>query len=123
MPEPLSIADLTSGSWRDMTFAPFRDGIEMCTIAEGTPQVALLRYEPGAVRAAVRALRAPAPRHRHSGMETVLVLDGSQSDENGHYPTGSLVLNPEGSVHTVRSDEGCVVLIQWTKPVEFLEGD
>ncbi|MGR3367894.1 MAG: cupin domain-containing protein [Sagittula sp.] len=113
MPEPLSIADLTSGSWRDMTFAPFRDGIEMCTIAEGTPQVALLRYEPGAA----------APRHRHSGMETVLVLDGSQSDENGHYPTGSLVLNPEGSVHTVRSDEGCVVLIQWTKPVEFLEGD
>jgi anti-sigma factor ChrR (cupin superfamily) len=53
-------------------------------------------------------------------METILVLEGSQSDELGHYPAGSLVANPEGSVHSVTSEEGCVVLIQWTRPVEIL---
>jgi anti-sigma factor ChrR (cupin superfamily) len=51
------------------------------------------------------------------------VLAGSQDDENGHYPAGTLVMNPEGSTHSVTSGEGCVVLIQWTRPVEFLEGD
>jgi len=31
------------------------------------------------------------------------------------------VVNPEGSVHSVRSEEGCVVLIQWERPVRILE--
>ncbi len=96
-----------------MAFSPFRDGIEICVLQPGKPQVALLRYQPG----------ADAPRHRHAGLETVLVLDGSQSDENGHYPVGSFVVNPAGTEHSVRSDEGCVVLIQWTEPVIFLEGE
>jgi len=33
------------------------------------------------------------------------------------------VLNPEGTVHSVRSEEGCVVLIQWDRPVEILEDE
>ena len=111
--DPVIVTGLLKGGWRDMAFAPFRPGIEVCTIHAGPPHVALLRYAPG----------AGAPRHRHAGLETILVLDGSQSDENGHYDTGSLVLNPEGSIHSVRSDEGCVVLIEWTRPVEFLEGE
>jgi hypothetical protein len=35
-------------------------------------------------------------------------------------PQGALVLNPEGTSHIVWSEDGCVVLIQWTLPVEFL---
>ncbi len=73
--------------------------------------MALLRYAPG----------ASVPRHRHAGLETVIVLDGEQSDERGSYPAGSLVLNAEGSAHSVRSEGGCVVLIQWQRPVELLE--
>jgi anti-sigma factor ChrR (cupin superfamily) len=31
-----------------------------------------------------------------------------------------LIANPEGTTHSVSSEEGCVVLIQWTKPVKIL---
>jgi len=110
MPEPFSIAGLMAGGWRDLPFAPFREGIEMCVLVEGEPALALLRYAPGG--------RAPA--HRHMGMETILVLEGAQCDERGRYPAGSLAVNPEGSVHSVWSEEGCVVLIQWDRPVAFL---
>lgn len=114
---------LMLGAWQEQVFQPFRDGIEICTLHDGTPplssqtdtaddqpSIALLRYQPG----------AQVPRHRHPGIETILVLAGSQSDESGCYETGSLVINPVGSVHSVWSNDGCVVLIQWDKPVQFV---
>ncbi len=113
MSEPLAFAALMSGGWADCAFGPFREGVEICLLRDTDPQVALLRYRPG----------ARVPRHRHRGLETILVLDGAQSDERGTYAAGTLVLNPEGSVHSVWSDPGCVVLIQWERPVELLEAD
>lgn len=107
------IPGLLAEGWRSMDFAPFREGVEICWIKKGEPGVALLRYAPGA--------RVPA--HRHTGLETILVLDGSQSDERGTYAAGSLVLNAEGSAHSVWSEEGCVVLIQWERNVRFIDGD
>ena len=61
---------------------------------------------------------APAPLGRS---ETILVLDGSQCDENGTYAAGTMVLNPEGSIHSGWSRDGCVILIQWERPVRILE--
>jgi len=49
-----------------------------------------------------------------------VVLDGSQSDAQGTYAKGSVVINRPGTAHEVWSDEGCVVLIQWDRPVEIL---
>lgn len=111
MPEPLSIAALLPEGWASMRFEPFSEGVEICRLWSGGPDVALLRYCKGA---SVR-------QHRHAGLETILVLSGSQSDERGRYPAGSMIFNPEGSVHRVWSEEGCTVLIQWERPVEFLE--
>ena len=74
------------------------------------PSVALLRYEPG----------ASVPAHRHAGFELIYVLEGAQSDERGRYEAGTLVVNPEGDAHSVSSDVGCLVLIVWQRPVEFL---
>lgn len=110
-PAPLHLAGLVGGGWRAMEFAPFREGVEISEVITGEPAVALLRYQPG----------ASVPRHLHMGLETILVLQGTQSDERGDYPTGSLILNPEGTAHSVWSTEGCVVLIQWQRPVRFLE--
>lgn len=110
MKEPLALAGLVSGGWRDCVFEPFREGVEICHLVQGEPGVALLRYQPGAA----------VPRHRHTGLETIVVLEGSQSDERGRYETGAVVLNPAGSVHSVWSEDGCVVLIQWDRPVEFV---
>ncbi len=111
MVSPVVISDLLNGSWENMEFTPFNDGIDVCYLLQGEPTVALLRYKPG----------ARAPLHSHPALETILVLSGSQSDHRGTYKAGTLVLNPIGFEHAVSSDEGCVVLIQWNKPVRFLE--
>jgi anti-sigma factor ChrR (cupin superfamily) len=111
MGEWVHIAGLLANGWEDLAFAPFHPGVDIFSLVEGEPAVALLRYAPG----------AGVPRHRHDGLETILVLEGVQSDERGDYSAGSLVLNPEGSAHSVWSESGCVVLIQWDRPVVFTD--
>jgi anti-sigma factor ChrR (cupin superfamily) len=64
---------------------------------------------------------APAPLHEHLGFEHIVMLEGSQADERGIYPAGTLAINPAGSRHSVWSDDGCVALLIWEKPVRFLE--
>jgi len=110
MKEPKNISRLLQQGWEDMQFEPFREGVEICHLWQGIPDVALLRYAPG----------ASVPRHRHLGLETILVLTGTQCDEAGVYGAGSIVFNPAGSEHRVWSDSGCVVLIQWERPVAFV---
>lgn len=132
----LHIAALLNDGWKKMKFEPFREGVEICLLHDGSlnnsfekasteavsseseadalnlsdqPSIALLRYAPG----------AGVPRHRHIGVETIVVLEGSQSDEQGTYQAGSIVINPVGSQHSVWSDDGCVVFIQWDRPVAF----
>lgn len=117
-PSPLErpglCAHLGDGGWRDQPFEPFRDGVDIAWLrrdGDTYPRVALLRYRAG----------ASVPRHRHEGLETILVLEGAQSDERGRYPAGAFVTNPPGSVHAVWSDEGCTILIHWAAPIHLLE--
>ena len=105
--------NLAAGGWKELEFGPFRDGVTLHWIKpfEGDqPGVALLKYEAGAV----------VPRHRHEGLETILVLQGTQSDETGDYGAGTYIVNAAGTEHSVWSDTGCVVLIQWDRPVTIL---
>lgn len=106
-------AGILADGWKSATFGPFREGVEICHLRDADPAVALLKYAPG----------AKVPLHLHTGLETILVLAGSQSDEWGTYQTGDLVLNPEGTTHSVRSEDGCVVLISWERPVKILDED
>jgi anti-sigma factor ChrR (cupin superfamily) len=89
-------------------------GVDRCVLYEepGGPAAALLRYTPG----------ASSPRHRHAGYEHIYVISGSQRDERGHYPAGTLVVNDPGSEHQVTSDDGCVALLIWQEPVVFAHG-
>jgi len=106
---------LAEDGWEGLKFEPFRDGIEIARLfgkADQGASGAVLKYRPG----------SSAPRHRHPGFETIVVLDGAQSDEAGTYVKGDVVVNPPGSIHTVISESGCVVLIVWEKPVEFVNG-
>ncbi|MEM0981070.1 MAG: cupin domain-containing protein [Cyanobacteria bacterium P01_H01_bin.58] len=93
----------------ELPWQPFRPGVDIYRLysAEGGAAAALLRYQPG----------AQVPRHDHTGYENILVLSGSQEDERGVYPAGTFVVNPPGSDHTVKSPDGCLVLIIWEKPV------
>lgn len=100
--------DPASQEWQ-----PFRDGIEMRRLFKHPVsgfEVAMLRYRAG----------ASAPLHRHAADEHVYVLSGSQRDERGVYPAGTYIFNAAGSTHSVHSDDGCVVLIHWLAPVEFV---
>ncbi len=112
-----SFSDMLAGDWSNLSFEPFREGVEVHwlekAMTDQDPSLALLRYAPGAA----------VPRHRHLGLETILVLDGSQSDDFGTYEKGSVVLNAAGSEHTVWSINGCMVLIHWTRPVVILGDD
>ncbi len=90
-----------------------RSGVDLLRLAgdaKSGPSVALLRYQPGA--------RVPA--HRHRGFEVIYVLSGAQSDERGTYGAGTVVVNREGDEHNVWSDDGCLVLIAWERPIEFV---
>jgi anti-sigma factor ChrR (cupin superfamily) len=62
----------------------------------------LVRYDPGA--------RFPA--HGHPLGEEILVLDGVFSDEHGHFPKGSFLLNPAGFTHAPFSEEGCLIFVK-----------
>lgn len=111
----LHLPALLAGGFETADYEPFREGVEICHLvrAEGGtgPALALLRYRPGAA----------VPLHEHTGLETICVLKGSQSDESGIYRAGDVVANPVGTRHRVRSDEGCTVLISWAAPVRILE--
>jgi anti-sigma factor ChrR (cupin superfamily) len=109
-------AGLIAGGWHDLPFEYFRKGVEVHWLLRGgagEPSAALLKYEPG----------ASVPLHCHRGLETILVLEGSQSDEYGEYAEGSLVFNARGTQHSVQSWGGCVVFIQWELPVMILGED
>lgn len=113
---PQVVAGVLANGWEALPFEPFRPGVRIHHLwrdDQGGPAWAILRYEPG----------ASVPRHRHPGLETILVLAGSQSDEHGIYRAGDMVCNAPGSCHAVRSDEGCAVLIFWEHPVEILGED
>ncbi len=91
-----------------------RPGVFILPLFEGPPgnyKSALLRYFPG----------SSIPEHIHTGDEHIYILEGSQEDETGSYGEGSYVFNPAGTMHRVWSEEGCLALIHWRAPVQFLQ--
>jgi anti-sigma factor ChrR (cupin superfamily) len=99
----------------EIPWQPYKPGVEIFRLyGDGVtgPTAALLRYREGGQIAL----------HEHTGYEHILVLAGSQQDENGVYASGSLVINPPGTRHEVISDTGCLVLAIYEKPVWFVNG-
>lgn len=67
--------------------------------------VALIRMEPG----------HGYPRHRHRGVEEVLIVQGGYRDERGRHEAGQFVVYEDGSTHTPVALDGptdppCVLL-------------
>jgi len=98
-----------------LEWQPFRPGVDIHRLygdGQTGPAAALLKYAPGAT----------VPEHDHTGYEHIVVLSGAQSDAKGSYPAGTVVVNPPGSHHNIKSKTGCIVLIIWEKPVVMREG-
>ncbi len=91
---------------------PFREGVEIHHLyGDGVtgPSAALLRYSKA----------AHVSMHKHTGYEHIIVLSGSQRDQNGLAAAGTLTINPPGTRHELFSDAGCIVLAIYEKPVKF----
>ncbi len=102
-----------SGWQEKLPWKKFYEGVDIYRLyGDGTtgPTAALLRFHPG----------GRVPLHEHTGYEHIFVLSGSQVDENSLTDTGSLIINPPGTSHSVLSRNGCVVLAIYEKPVVFL---
>ena len=114
MMQSLSLTELfaAAGDFSTRDWEDFKPGVQASWVysnGQSGPASAFLKYQPNAA----------IPWHWHPAYEHILVLEGSQSDESGDYRAGSVLISPPGSSHTVRSDEGCVVLAIWEKPVQF----
>jgi anti-sigma factor ChrR (cupin superfamily) len=113
LPVKLSNLFQISGWQHRLRWEPFRDGVEIYRLyGDGItgPSAALLRFRPG----------GRIELHEHTGYEHIFVLSGSQVDENSEAETGSLIINPPGTSHSVLSNTGCVVLAIYERPVKFL---
>ena len=111
----LKLNDLLNvGDWQQtLDWKPFREGVDIYRLYGGEddgPRAALLRFHAG----------GRVPLHEHTGYEHILILTGSQVDENSKGEAGSLIINPPGTRHSVLSEAGCIVLAIYEKPVKFL---
>ena len=77
------------------------------------PTAALLRFRPG----------GRVPLHEHTGYEHIFMLAGEQVDEVSKAETGALIINPPGTSHSIISENGCIVLAIYEKPVKFLNSN
>jgi len=97
-----AVLDTSSVAWQP---SPMQ-GVERRLLDRRGGEVAratsLVRYAPGS--------RFEA--HSHGGGEEILVLEGTFSDEQGHYPVGTYLRNPVGSCHAPFSDGGCTLLVK-----------
>lgn len=97
----------------DIPWTEFREGVDIHRLyGDGLsgPTAALLRFRQD----------SRVPLHLHRGWEHILVLSGTQTDENGTIGPGTLRIHAPGTCHSVVSHAGCIVLAIYEKPVEFL---
>jgi anti-sigma factor ChrR (cupin superfamily) len=102
-----------SGWQHKLKWQPFSEGVDIYRLYESGsegPSASLLRFRKG----------GRVPLHEHMGFEHIFVLSGSQVDENSTAETGSLIINPPGTSHSILSENGCIVLAIYEKPVKFL---
>jgi anti-sigma factor ChrR (cupin superfamily) len=115
MAQSIALASLFGRKdWSDFAWQAFRPGLQIHWLYrtdENGPAAALLRYDAG----------ASVPLHEHLGWEHIFVLSGAQSDGSTHYAEGALMLSPPGTRHAINSDEGCVVLAIWNRPVRIID--
>lgn len=80
----------------------WRKRVHLVGAAESGQVTSIVRYERN----------SNFPEHDHPDGEEILVLDGVFSDQQGDWPAGTFLLNPEGFRHAPFSREGCVLLVK-----------
>jgi quercetin dioxygenase-like cupin family protein len=71
----------------------------------------LLKFDPGAAY----------PAHNHPGGEEIFVLEGDIALGGDHLHAGDYLYTAPNNKHGVRSEKGCVVLVNVPEEVEILK--
>lgn len=80
--------------------------------AEKARATSIVRYAP----------ESNFPHHLHPGGEEILVLSGTFSADNNHYPAGWYLRNPPTSGHQPYSHEGAIIFVKlWQMTVDETE--
>jgi hypothetical protein len=112
-----AILDLTDvkSSPDDYEWFDFRPNIKKLILAGAaeTEHIAILWYT---------VMDGGVALHYHSKTESVYVIDGTQTDAKGTYPTGSVYFNPPGSGHQVTDSSG-FFLLAYAAPPDFMSVD
>ncbi len=110
MPNTLLNADLSERCVVDSLALPWQPSPSPLV------QRRLLEREGGEVARATSIVRYEAgasfDAHLHELGEEILVLEGTLSDEWGHYGPGTYLKNPPGSSHAPFSEEGCTLFVK-----------
>jgi len=80
----------------------WRKRLHLVGPAESGQVTSVVRFDAGAT----------FHHHDHPEGEEILVLEGVFSDEQGDWPAGSYLLNPEGFCHTPYSRDGCLLFVK-----------
>jgi anti-sigma factor ChrR (cupin superfamily) len=97
------VVDTTRMEWAPSpSGSVWRKRVHLVGPPESGQVTSVVRYEP----------RSTFPSHDHPDGEEILVLDGVFSDEHGHWPAGTYLLNPEGFRHTPFSETGCILFVK-----------
>jgi hypothetical protein len=99
----------------DYEWFDFRPNVEKLILAGAaeTEHVAILWYT---------VTDGSVGLHYHSKTESVYVIDGTQTDAKGVYPTGTVYFNPPGSGHQISDSSGFFVLA-YASPPDFMSTD
>lgn len=91
------------------------------SLGGGVRQDILSNGEDGSVRLLFIPPGTAVPDHGHNGMELTLVLEGSFSDETGHFGVGDLEVAYEDLDHTPMAgpDRPCICLAATDAPLKF----
>jgi hypothetical protein len=108
--EPIN-GDLTVRAFADTERMPWtpspsgsvwRKRVHRVGPAESGQVTSVVRYEPD----------SKFPEHGHPDGEEILVLEGVFSDDDGDWPAGTYLLNPEGFRHAPFSKPGCRLFVK-----------
>src|SRR5262245_588268 len=87
--------------------------------------VKTLRFDKEAGRAPTILLKFDAgakyPAHNHPGGEEIFVLEGDIAFGKDHLYAGDYLYTAPDNKHGVRSDGGCIVLVNVPQEVEFIK--
>ncbi|MGD2139686.1 MAG: cupin domain-containing protein [Burkholderiales bacterium] len=96
-------ADTGSMDWtRSPSGTVWRKRVHLVGPAESGQVTSVVRYDSN----------SSFPQHDHPAGEEILVLEGVFSDQQGDWPAGTYLLNPEGFRHAPFSKNGCVLFVK-----------